>query len=136
MKKIFKFTSDFQNLAKAEEILDAISKHIDLSEEYYGNILLSLSEAINNAIVHGNKMDKSKIVTVIYKIVNDKIEIIVEDEGSGFDPDSIPDPTAPENIEKETGRGIFIIKSLSDEVNFEKNGSRIIMRFYIKKQKQ
>jgi serine/threonine-protein kinase RsbW len=135
MKKTVKFTSDFQNLAKAEEILEAINNNLTLSEENYGNILLSLSEAINNAIVHGNKMDKNKFVTVSYRILPDTIEISVEDQGQGFDPNSIPDPTAPENIERETGRGIFIIKNLSDEVIFEKNGRKITMKFRLTKNK-
>ncbi len=133
MKKTFKFTSEFQNLSKAEEIVADITRRINLSEEVYGNILLSLSEAINNAIIHGNKLAKNKKVTVSYKITDESIEVRVCDEGSGFDPDSIPDPTLPENLEKETGRGIFIIRSLSDKVEFENNGSTIVMKFNIAK---
>ncbi len=133
MKKTFKFTSEFQNLTKAEEILEEITKRVNLNEEIYGNILLSLSEAINNAIIHGNKLDRDKKVTVSYRISDDTIELKVCDEGKGFDPEKIPDPTLPENLEKETGRGIFIIKSLSDKVEFENNGSTIVMKFNIAK---
>jgi len=132
MKKVFKFKSDIQNLVKAENIVENLSKHLDLSQEEYVNILVCLSEAINNAITHGNKMDSNKYVKVYCSINKDTVELAVEDEGDGFNPDEIPDPTAPENIEKETGRGIFIIRNLSDEVRFEKNGSKIIMKFKIK----
>ena len=133
MKKTFKFTSEFQNLTKAEEILEEITKRVNLNEEIYGNILLSLSEAINNAIIHGNKLDRDKKVTVSYRISGEAIELKVCDEGKGFDPEKIPDPTLPENLEKETGRGIFIIKNLSDKVEFKNNGSTIVMKFNIAK---
>jgi serine/threonine-protein kinase RsbW len=132
MKKKFKFSSEIRNLALAESIVDSIAQKINLDEKYYGNILLSLSEAINNAIIHGNKLDSKKFVTVIYKIKDNILEISVEDEGNGFDPDSVPDPTAPENLEKETGRGLFIIKNLCDQVSFEKNGKLIKMKFFLK----
>ena len=131
MKKTIKFSSEIHNIAKAEEILEDITKQINLNEHIYGNILLSLSEAINNAIIHGNKMMKNKKVTVKYIIKKDLIEIRVYDEGSGFDYNNIPDPTLRENIEKETGRGIFIIKNLTDSLEFDNNGSLIIIKFNI-----
>ncbi len=131
MKRKFQFKSDIQNITKAEEIVDKINQIINLDDTLYGNILLSLSEAINNAIVHGNKLDKNKKVTVNCNIKKNIIELEVEDQGNGFDPSKVPDPTAPENLEKETGRGIFIIKNLSDNVEFEKNGRLIRMKFYI-----
>ena len=131
MKKTIKFSSEIHNIAKAEEILEDITKQINLNEHIYGNILLSLSEAINNAIIHGNKMMKNKKVTVKYIIKKDLIEIQVYDEGLGFDYKNIPDPTLRENLEKETGRGIFIIKNLTDSLEFDNNGSLIIMKFNI-----
>jgi len=131
MKKTIKFSSEIHNIAKAEEILENITKQINLNEHIYGNILLSLSEAINNAIIHGNKMMKNKKVTVKYIIKKDLIEIQVYDEGLGFDYKNIPDPTLRENLEKETGRGIFIIKNLTDSLEFDNNGSLIIMKFNI-----
>jgi len=131
MKKTIKFSSEIHNIAKAEEILEDITKQINLNEHIYGNILLSLSEAINNAIIHGNKMMKNKKVTVKYIIKKDLIEIQVYDEGLGFDYKNIPDPTLRENLEKETGRGIYIIKNLTDSLEFDNNGSLIIMKFNI-----
>jgi len=131
MKKTIKFSSEIHNIAKAEEILEDITKQINLNEHIYGNILLSLSEAINNAIIHGNKMMKNKKVTVKYIIKKDLIEIRVYDEGAGFDYNNIPDPTLRENLEKETGRGIYIIKNLTDSLEFDNNGSLIIMKFNI-----
>ncbi len=133
MKKTIKFTSEFHNLSKAEEILAQIAEKTELSEEIYGNILLSLSEAINNAIIHGNKMAEEKYVTVTYEIDKNCIEITVSDQGEGFDPSNIPDPTLPENLEKETGRGLFIIKTLSDKLEFLNNGTTLKMRFNLNK---
>ncbi len=129
MRKTVKFSSELQNIAKAEEVLDKISKFIKLDEPLYGTILLVLSEAINNAIVHGNKLNPSKKVSLTYKINKNSLEFEIEDEGEGFDPNAVPDPTAPENIEKEAGRGIFIIKNLTDEVEFKKNGTIIKLKF-------
>ena len=135
MRKTVKFASELQNIAKAEEVLDKISQTIEIDEPFYGTILLVLSEAINNAIVHGNKLNPNKKVTLSYKINKNVLEFEIEDEGEGFDPDSIPDPTAPENIEKEAGRGIFIIKNLCDEVEFQKNGSKLKLKFYLPNKK-
>ncbi len=133
MKGSIKFKSEIQNLNKAEIVLKKVSEIAEISDENYGYILLALSEAINNAIVHGNKMNEEKEVKVTYKASKDSIEFIVEDQGQGFDPDSVPDPTSPENIEKATGRGIFIIKNLADKVEFDKGGRVIKMNFNLKK---
>jgi serine/threonine-protein kinase RsbW len=99
----------------------------------YGNILISVTEAVNNGILHGNKGDESKMVHV-ETVVDDKkrrVSFIVKDEGEGFEYNNLPDPTAPENLEKMSGRGIFIIKQLSDLVVFSDEGRCIEMQFSI-----
>lgn len=124
------FSSIFQNISYAEKIINLLTSKVNISEEIYGNILLSLSEAINNAIVHGNKFNKDKNVTVNYSISSSELIIEIKDEGEGFDPDEISDPTSDDNIEKLYGRGVFIIISLSDKVEFEYDNGQILRMYY------
>ena len=126
------FSSDLNNLNIAEAIVDTISRVSKLNELIYGNILLSLSEAINNAIVHGNKFNKNKKVSVCYKFIEKKnLLITVEDEGNGFDPSKISDPTDPDNLENLHGRGVFLIHNLADEVTYELDGKKVQMKFQL-----
>lgn len=126
------FKSDIRNLSIAESLVDSVfSTNQNIKEDHYGNILIAVTEAVNNAIQHGNGGDDSKNVS-ISALMNDKeLRIVIQDEGKGFNFDSLPDPTAPENIEKETGRGIFLMKSLTDEVIFEDGGSKVILVFVL-----
>lgn len=101
----------------------------ELEHELYPNILISLTEAVNNAIKHGNRSDKSKVVHIETRRRSDRLCCIITDEGNGFDYKSLPDPTAPENIEKIGGRGVFLMQQLSDRIKFLNNGSRIEMEF-------
>lgn len=121
--------SSMESLSKVEKMIDSQSQMLNIDDEVYGKYMLSVVECVNNAIVHGNKMDPSKKVRIHYLINNQQIVVTVSDEGDGFDPDSLPDPTAEENIERECGRGIFLIRNLSDEVRFDDNGRRVTMTF-------
>jgi serine/threonine-protein kinase RsbW len=93
--------------------------------------MISVTECISNAIIHGNKSDKNKLVHVELRIEDDQLNFTVKDEGEGFDSSSLADPTEPENIEKTGGRGIFLMKHLSDEVKFEDSGKTTILSFYM-----
>ena len=93
--------------------------------------MIAVTESVNNAIMHGNQSDKSKIVHLSLLLEEKLIKFTVKDEGDGFDYDNLPDPTAPENIDKPGGRGIFLMKNLCDEVQFNENGSSIILTFYL-----
>ena len=86
---------------------------------------MSVTEAVNNAIVHGNKEDKNKKVKIQLRKNKKSVRFVIEDEGAGFDFSSLPDPTSPENINKVKGRGIFLIKNLADKAKF-KNGGRVV----------
>ena len=121
--------SDMATLGQVEKMIDSQSQMLSIDDEVYGKYMLSVVECVNNAIVHGNKMDMNKKVHMHYHINNQRIKVTITDEGEGFDPDSLPDPTAEENIEKECGRGIFLIKNLCDEVYFEDKGRRVTMIF-------
>lgn len=131
MKNVVEIASKRENLRKIEKLVDEFNEMEELDEGLYGKVLLATIEAANNAIIHGNKLDPEKTVKVEIKKGKDGIEIYVEDEGDGFDYMRIPDPTAPENIENIHGRGVFLMKQLSDEVNFYKNGTKVQILFKI-----
>ena len=128
---IYKHTlpSTIESLAKVEQIIEEIKVAHKISDEIYGNILVSLSEAVNNAIKHGNKMDESKMVGFSFEEEEKKYIFTVTDQGNGFDFNNTPDPTHPDNIEKMNGRGIFIMQNLADEVEFENGGREIRISF-------
>lgn len=131
MRNVVEIASKRENLRKIEKLVDEFKEMEELDEGLYGKVLLATIEAANNAIIHGNKLDPEKTVKVEIKKGKDGIEIYVEDEGDGFDYMRIPDPTAPENIENIHGRGVFLMKQLSDEVNFYKNGTKVQILFKI-----
>ncbi len=123
------FESVAENIHIVENLIDEICETLNVNEEYYGNILISLTEAVNNAMVHGNKLDSQKKVLVTVKSDETSIHFTISDEGPGFDYDNLPDPTAPENIEKPNGRGVFLMKNLADGCNFEENGRIVELEF-------
>ena len=88
------------------------------SEEAAFGVDMAVREAVTNAVLHGNKRDETKLVHVTLKSSPDRIEITVHDEGSGFNPAEVPDPTAAENILKTSGRGIFLMRNFMDEVDW------------------
>ena len=114
-----------------ESFIDNAREHFSISDEHYGNIVIAITEAVNNAIVHGNKLDKLKMASISIKFENRALSFTITDEGPGFDYNGLPDPTAPENLEKETGRGIFLMKHLSDEVHFDDSGNQVELVFYL-----
>jgi len=112
-----------------EKLIETICSTYKLSEDHYGNILVAVTEAVNNAIYHGNKADPSKKVHVGFKSSATTISFSVRDEGPGFDFKHLPDPTDPANIEKPSGRGIFLMKHLADDVKFSKAGCCVSLSF-------
>ncbi len=131
MRKDIEISSDTQNLRIVEKIIDDMSMELDLSDEIYGNVLVATMEATNNAIVHGNKLDPNKRVKVQFEKVEKNLIVKIVDQGRGFDHDSVPDPTAPENIEKINGRGIFLMQRLSDGIVFSDQGRIVELKFRV-----
>lgn len=123
------FPSKAENIAIVEKMIDEVCGKYDVHESHYGNILIALTEAVNNAIHHGNRLDPSKQVTVGYRAAHGKITFFVKDQGPGFDHDHLPDPTDPENLEKPHGRGVFLMRALADMVAFNDHGSTVAMTF-------
>ncbi len=123
------FTSDIANLPQVEVLVENVCKEYNIHPDNYGNILIAVTEAVNNAIKHGNGLDTTKSVNIKVLFKDGFLEFHISDEGHGFDFNNLPDPTAPENLEKENGRGIFLMKALSDEVKFHNNGSCAALKF-------
>jgi serine/threonine-protein kinase RsbW len=134
-KRTLKFPSVLENIHLAEKLIDDVCAEYNVKEDYYGELLIAMTEAVNNAIVHGNKLDTSKQVTITFDVLNEKnIRFTVEDEGPGFDYNNLPDPTAPENIEKPHGRGVFLMRKLADQCEFQDDGRIVVMDFAVLEQ--
>lgn len=123
------FKSDIKNLSLAEEAIEQLLNEGLLNETLFGNVIVAVTEGILNAINHGNQNDPTKNIHFSIDISEEELTIIIQDEGKGFDYKNLPDPTDPENLEKVNGRGIFIIRNLADNLEFEANGSRMKMSF-------
>jgi serine/threonine-protein kinase RsbW len=123
--------SIIENIRMIESFIDNAKERFHLDEDLYGNIMIAVTEAVNNAIKHGNSSNSSKNVFLSLTLNENLLKFVVKDEGSGFDHNNLPDPTAPENLEKPGGRGIFLMKHLSDEVEFIENGKTVELSFYM-----
>ena len=124
--------SKLESITTVENFIDNLSEKYNFSEETYANVLTCLSEAVINAIVHGNKQDDNKKVYINLEVIqNKRLIFTIADEGSGFDYNNIPDPTSPENLENYSGRGVFIIKKLADQCIFNTIGNELELHFKI-----
>jgi len=121
--------SDPNNLITVEEFVNYFCKDIELADDLLANVLLAVTEATTNAIIHANKCDHSKIVRVDARVEDSKLIVSVKDEGRGFDPGKIPNPTEPENLLKDSGRGVYLMKVYMDnlEYNLTDSGTETIL---------
>ena len=120
-----------ENIRIIESFIDNAKEKYELDDDIYGNIMIAVTEAVNNAIRHGNKDNSSKNVLISLSLEDGMIKFKIQDEGEGFNFHQLPDPTSPENISKPGGRGIFLMKHLSDEVDFKDNGKVVELSFYV-----
>ena len=111
-------SSSLASVDQAERAAEDYAERVGFDEDTRGNIAMAVREAVVNAVLHGNAYDAGKTVTVTFEVANDDLLVKVADQGVGLDPDTIPDPLAPENILRGSGRGIFLIRAFMDEVNF------------------
>lgn len=125
------FPSKVENLSLVEKFIDNVCEENKVNQDFYGNILIALTEAVNNAIFHGNSSDPKKDVVVSCRQENNSLSFYVEDQGKGFNYDALPDPTDPENIEKPNGRGVFLMRNLADNVQFHDNGRMVELIFQL-----
>jgi serine/threonine-protein kinase RsbW len=123
------FTSEPENIAIIERLIDEIREETTFQEECYGDVLIAMTEAVNNAIVHGNKLDPDKKVVVEYEIQPSDLYFKIVDSGAGFDYENVPDPTSPENLEKPNGRGVFLMRQLADVCEFDDDGRIVELTF-------
>lgn len=121
--------SQYESMVEVESLIDKVCESLSVNEDYYGNVLIAVTEAFNNAVKHGNQLDSNLSVELGVGDNASDFCFSVKDEGPGFDFKNLPDPTAPENIEEENGRGIFLMKSLSEVVEFSENGREVTMYF-------
>ena len=135
MEQRMKIASKTDSLHLVEKFVDDFSASCNIEHDVYGNLLIATLEAANNAITHGNKLDENKQVEIAFSMDKDdqKILLTVKDEGPGFNYQNIPDPTSPENLENMSGRGVFLMSKLSDQIEFEDNGSFVKMTFFLLK---
>jgi serine/threonine-protein kinase RsbW len=117
--------SELKELNNLRLFLNQIFTETDLNRSYFNRVLLGLSEAVSNSIIHGNNSDCSKKVFIRFLYQKQKLVITITDEGSGFSFDNVEDPTKPDNLKKENGRGLFLIQQIADEVCFFEGGKRI-----------
>lgn len=126
-------SSEFTNLPKVEKFCIMISKKAGLNEDQSDNIAIAVTELVNNAIIHGNRQDPHKKVTVQADYYSDHLTVSVSDQGEGFDPNTLSNPTDPQNLWKQNGRGIFLVYNLIDEVEIlpSKKGTRVVLTQYL-----
>jgi serine/threonine-protein kinase RsbW len=132
MKSIsIEIPSLLENIRIVESFIDNTKEDYNLNDDIYGNIMIAVTESVNNAIKHGNQGDKSKLVKLSMQLSEEMIKFIIEDEGDGFNYNDLPDPTSPDNLDKINGRGIFLMRHLCDEVNFTESGKTVELCFYL-----
>lgn len=129
MSQIIEIESHISNLGKVEHFLNDKLKELNISRKTYCRLYLAVTEGVSNAIIHGNKSNSNKKVTIKFENLEGAYKIEIGDEGNGFDFNNLPDPRAAHNILKESGRGVFIMKEYADHIDFNNRGSVIILTF-------
>ena len=124
-------TSTSDNIRLVERLVEDVCDVFNVNEDSYGNILIAVTEAVNNAIYHGNKGNPDKRIKIGFESHEKNICFSVADEGRGFDYNNLPDPTDPANIDKPNGRGVFLMKNLADKVEFNNNGQEVMLTFNV-----
>lgn len=129
MERDLVISSQLVNINKVRCFLEEIFTESCLNMNYFNRVFLGISEAVNNSIVHGNCLDKDKQVLIRVVYAEDQLQIEVKDEGDGFIVESIADPTIGVNLKKESGRGIFILQQIADEVEYYDGGSKVLIKY-------
>ncbi|MEE4257064.1 MAG: ATP-binding protein [Bacteroidales bacterium] len=121
-----------ENISAVERFVEEICDYYNINDTYFGNILIALTEAFNNALFHGNQSQADKNIEIVFESKPKGLSFTVKDEGTGYDPGQVPDPLDIEvEPESDSGRGLFLIHSLSDKVDLRDDGSCIEMFFRI-----
>ncbi len=126
-----KLRSTPNSIRRVEPFLKRINKSAHMDEIQFHKVMVSLTEAVNNAIMHGNRAEPSKQVTVVCELSPHGLELVVGDEGAGFDPSQVDSPLKEENLLRETGRGIFLMRTLMDRVTFDVAKKGVKVRLWL-----
>lgn len=126
---MLRIPSKVASVARVEPFVQKVASAYKIEPDIFPNILISITEAVNNAIIHGNNLDESKYVDIQLVETKNGLCFQIKDQGNGFNPSSVPDPTAPENVCKCGGRGVFLMKELSDNVDFSDDGTQVELYF-------
>lgn len=124
-----KINSKSDNIRLVERLVDDVCHTYNVNEDSYGNILIAVTEAVNNAIHHGNQNNPDKFVQIAFETEDKQLIFNIKDEGPGFDYQNLPDPTDPTNVDKMHGRGVFLMKHLADKLEFKNNGQEVSLAF-------
>lgn len=124
-------SSSLNNIDKVRIFLDEIFTESNLNRSYFNPVFLGLSEALTNSIVHGNKLNVAKKISIEVICLKKELFIEITDEGEGFLFDGVLDPTSVENIKKESGRGIFLIRHFADELDYFEGGRKVRIKYNI-----
>lgn len=130
IKHVLTLRSDPKEVARVEIFLEKLNKKLKLDDLHFNKLLVVTTEAVNNSIIHGNRRDPEKKITIICEINRHVLIVHVEDEGPGVDPEKLPNPLSEENLLRENGRGVFLMRSLMDDVKFKRTskGASVIMK--------
>ncbi len=129
-RRQLRFPSVLESIHLAEKLADDVCAEYKVKEDFYGEVLICLTEGVNNAVVHGNRLSSDLQVSLTFELENEKtLRFIISDEGPGFDYENLPDPTAPENIELPHGRGVFLMQRLADRCSFNNGGTEVVLEF-------
>ena len=122
-------------VTRVEGFLRKIGSKVPLDEIQFHKLMVSLTEAVNNAIIHGNKSNPKKKVVVVCHCMPDELVFTVSDQGKGFDLEQVENPLADENLTRTSGRGIFLMRTLMDKVEYEmsKKGATVTLVLQLKK---
>lgn len=129
IRKELVLKSDFEEVEKVEGLLNDLQNEIGFNDEVYAKLMLTVSEAATNGIVHGNQQDPSKKVIITAESDGKILTVTTKDEGEGFEPEEVDDPLAEENLLKPSGRGVFLMKEYADEVEYKNGGTILILKF-------
>jgi serine/threonine-protein kinase RsbW len=133
INKNIEIPSDIRYIKKVSNEILKLLEHFGVDKSFQFDVRLAVEEAIRNAIEHGHRYEKELPITISYTVDKDKIEVVVEDKGRGFDLKKVPDPRMEDNITKEGGRGVFLIHRLMDEARYNRRGNKVKMTKFFKR---
>jgi serine/threonine-protein kinase RsbW len=129
IKITYELASTYEELERVEHLLNELQEKLGFDDEFYARLMLTVSEAATNAVVHGNELDASKKATIVAEADENTLTVTTTDEGAGFVPEEVPNPLAEENLLKTSGRGVFLMQEYADETEYQNDGRTLVLKF-------